>query len=168
MVTAPPRYFMTAPPWEARPDNPLPPMSARRWQWFSCPHGTSPYAHKTPGPARFRPASTGTRRHSVLPEHPWRSAAADRQCPAAKPPAPYRKPTQVDRERIPRPTEEALSRNSAKWPRNFGRRGARETGPQRTGPSNYLAKTQVYAKPQGEVYELTPARCRKVKGSAQG
>ena len=37
---------------------------------------------------------------------------------------PYRKPTQVDEERILRPTEEALSRNSAKWPRNFGRRGA--------------------------------------------
>ena len=37
---------------------------------------------------------------------------------------PYRKPTQVDGERIPRPTGEALSRNSAKWPRNFGRRGA--------------------------------------------
>ena len=37
---------------------------------------------------------------------------------------PYRKPTQVDEERILRPTEEALLRNSAKWPRNFGRRGA--------------------------------------------
>ena len=39
-------------------------------------------------------------------------------------PYPYRKPTQVDEERILRPTEEALSRNSAKWPRNFGIRGA--------------------------------------------
>jgi hypothetical protein len=37
---------------------------------------------------------------------------------------PYRKPTQVDEERILRPTGEALLRNSAKWPRNFGRRGA--------------------------------------------
>ena len=37
---------------------------------------------------------------------------------------PYRKPTQVDEERILRPAGEALSRNSAKWPRNFGRRGA--------------------------------------------
>ena len=36
--------------------------------------------------------------------------------------------------------------------------------PQRTGPGNCLAKTQVYAKPQGEVYGLTPARCWKVKG----
>ena len=35
--------------------------------------------------------------------------------------------------------------------------------PQRTGPSNCLAKTQVYAKPKGEVYGLTPAQCRKVK-----
>ncbi len=82
-------------------------------------------------------------------------------------PGPYRKPTQVGRVRIPRPAEEALPRNSAKWPRNFGRRGARETGPQRNGPSNCLAKTQVYAKPEGEVYELTPARCWKVKGGAQ-
>ena len=35
--------------------------------------------------------------------------------------------------------------------------------PQRNGPSNCLAKTQVYAKPKGEVYGLTPARCWKVK-----
>ena len=35
---------------------------------------------------------------------------------------PYRRPTQVDEERILRPTEEALLRNSAKWPRNFGSR----------------------------------------------
>ena len=39
---------------------------------------------------------------------------------------PYRKPTQVDEERILRPTEEASLRNSAKQPRNFGRRGATE------------------------------------------
>ena len=38
--------------------------------------------------------------------------------------------------------------------------------PQRNGPSNCLAKTQVYAKPKGEVYGLTPARCWKVKGRA--
>ena len=76
---------------------------------------------------------------------------------------PYRKPTQVDEERILRPTEEAPSRNSAKWSRNFGRRDARAIWPQRTGPSNCLAKTQVYAKPEGEVYGLTPARCWKVK-----
>ena len=80
---------------------------------------------------------------------------------------PYRKPTQVDRERIPRPAGEALSRNSAKWPRNFGRRGASEKRPQRIGSSNCLAKTQVYAKPKGEVYGLTPARCRKVKRRGQ-
>ena len=76
---------------------------------------------------------------------------------------PYRKPTQVDEERILRPTEEALSRNSAKQPRNFGRSGAIARWPQRIGPSNCLAKTQVYAKPKGEVYGLTPARCWKVK-----
>ena len=61
--------------------------------------------------------------------------------------SPYRKPTQVDEERILRPTEEALLRNSAKRPRNFGRRGAYESRPQRIGSSNCLAKTQVYAKP---------------------
>ncbi len=60
---------------------------------------------------------------------------------------PYRKPTQVDEERILRPTEEVLLRNSAKWPRNFGRRGAREEAAE-NGPSNCLTKTQVYAKPQ--------------------
>ena len=43
---------------------------------------------------------------------------------------PYRKPTQVDEERILRPTGEGLLRNSAKLPRNFGRRGALERGPQ--------------------------------------
>ena len=61
--------------------------------------------------------------------------------------SPYRKPTQVDEERILRPTGEALLRNSAKSPRNFGRRGAAEMQPQRKGSSNCLAKTQVYAKP---------------------
>jgi hypothetical protein len=34
----------------------------------------------------------------------------------------------VDEERILRPTEEALLRNSAKCPRNFGRRGASSEG----------------------------------------
>ena len=81
---------------------------------------------------------------------------------------PYRKPTQVDGGRTPRPAGEALPRNSAKWPRNFGRRGACVSRPQRKGPSNCLAKTQAYAKPEGEVYGLTPARCWKVNGSGQG
>ena len=66
--------------------------------------------------------------------------------------SPYRKPTQVDEEKILRPAREALLRNSAKIPRNFGRRGACESRPQRNGPSNCLAKTQVYAKPKGEVH----------------
>ena len=43
---------------------------------------------------------------------------------------PYRKPTQVDEERILRPTGERLLRNSAKLPRNFGRRDASERRPQ--------------------------------------
>ena len=75
---------------------------------------------------------------------------------------PYRKPTQVDEERILRPTEEALLRNSAKWPRNLRIRGNYEGRPQRIGPSNCLAKTQDYAKPKGEVYGLQHARCWKV------
>ncbi len=74
----------------------------------------------------------------------------------------------MDEERILRPAGEALSRNSAKWPRNFGRRGATEMWPQRIGSGNCLAKTQVYAKPEGEVYGLTPARCWKVNGSGGG
>ena len=37
---------------------------------------------------------------------------------------PYRKPTQVDEERILRPAGEGLLRNSANWSRNFGRRDA--------------------------------------------
>ena len=78
---------------------------------------------------------------------------------------PYRKPTQVDEERILRPTGEGLLRNSANWSRNFGRRGAIARWPQRTGSSNCLAKTQVYAKSKDDVYGLTPARCWKVKGN---
>ena len=80
--------------------------------------------------------------------------------------SPYRKPTQVDEERILRPTGERLLRNSAKLPRNFGRRGAQETEPQRIGPGDCLAKTQLYAKSKDDVYGLTPARCRKVKRRA--
>ena len=76
---------------------------------------------------------------------------------------PYRKPTQVGRKKILRPTGEGLLRKSASWPRNFGIRGAHESEPQRIGPGNCLPKTQVCAKSKDDVYELTPARCRKVK-----
>ena len=61
--------------------------------------------------------------------------------------SPYRKPTQVDEERILRPAGEALLRELGKMTPYFGRRGAQATGPQRKGSSNCLAKTQVYAKP---------------------
>ena len=64
---------------------------------------------------------------------------------------PYRKPTQVDEERILRPAEEVLPRNSAKWPRNLGRRGACESRPQRIVTSDCLAKTQVSAKARADV-----------------
>ena len=53
--------------------------------------------------------------------------------------SPYRKPTQVDEERILRPTEEVLSRNSAKWPRNFGRRGASKEAAE-TRPKQLFSK----------------------------
>ena len=39
----------------------------------------------------------------------------------------------------------------------YKRQGVSCEWPQRIGPSNCLAKTQVYAKPKGEVYGLTPA-----------
>ena len=43
----------------------------------------------------------------------------------------------MDEERILRPAGEALLRNSAKWPRNLGIRGAWETRPQRIGSVSY-------------------------------
>ena len=76
---------------------------------------------------------------------------------------PYRKPTQVDEERILRPTGEGLLRNSAKCPRNFGKRGGDYGHPQRIVPGDCLSKTQLYAKSKDDVYGVTPARCRKVK-----
>ena len=36
--------------------------------------------------------------------------------------------------------------------------------PQRIEPSDCLSKTQVCAKSKDDVYGLTPAQCRKVKG----
>ena len=42
-------------------------------------------------------------------------------------------------------------RNQANRPRKFARRGAYESRPQRIGPSNCLAKTQVSAKAQADV-----------------
>ena len=64
---------------------------------------------------------------------------------------PVPKPTQVGKERILRRAEEPLLRNSAKCPRNFGRRGAIAIWPQKPGPSDCLPKTQVSAKSQDEV-----------------
>lgn len=65
------------------------------------------------------------------------------------------KPTQVGEKKILRRARELSLRNSANYPRNFGRRGAfvccflRERGkrrPQRNGPGDCLTKTQHYAK----------------------
>ena len=64
---------------------------------------------------------------------------------------PYRKRTHVGEERIQRRARKLLLRNSAKLPRNFGIRGTLVIESQIIGPSDCLPKTQVSAKPQGEV-----------------
>jgi hypothetical protein len=65
------------------------------------------------------------------------------------------KPTQVGGMSILRRARELSLRNSANYPRNFGRRGAAgcdylsdmsSRRPQRNGPGDCLAKTQHYAK----------------------
>ena len=55
--------------------------------------------------------------------------------------APVPKPTQVGGWRTPRRAGEPRSRNSAKWPRNFGRRGA-----PRKGSRSEAAQATVYQK----------------------
>ena len=65
------------------------------------------------------------------------------------------KPTQVGGKNILRRARELLLRNSANYPRNFGRRGAvvcdslrvmSRRQPQINGPGDCLTKTQHYAK----------------------
>ena len=65
------------------------------------------------------------------------------------------KPTQVGGKKILRRARELSLRNSANYPRNFGRRGAAHCDflrgmskgrSQRNGPGDCLAKTQHYAK----------------------
>jgi hypothetical protein len=71
------------------------------------------------------------------------------------------KPTQVGGKNILRRARELLLRNSANYPRNFGRRGAARRDytsdrsvrqPQRNGPGDCLTKTQLYAKPSKAKY----------------
>jgi hypothetical protein len=71
------------------------------------------------------------------------------------------KPTQVGGKNILRRARELLLRNSANYPRNFGRRGAagcESTSclsirrPQRNGPGDCLTKTQHYAKTSKSKY----------------
>ena len=45
----------------------------------------------------------------------------------------------------------------------YVRKKGRSKEPQRIGPSDCLAKTQLYAKSKDDVYGVTPARCWKVK-----
>src|SRR5688500_8903860 len=75
---------------------------------------------------------------------------------------PYRKRTHVGEASSLRCASDLWRRNSAKCPRNFGRRGAPGTdwslalqeggGPQRIGSSDCLAKTQVSAKSRKTTY----------------
>ena len=84
---------------------------------------------------------------------------------ASRPPSlarPYRRPTQVGRQSMPRRAGEPRSRNSAKWPRNFGRRGARESEPQRKGPGDCLPKTQDSA--EGESRRIGSDACPVPEG----
>ena len=71
------------------------------------------------------------------------------------------KPTQVGGKNILRRARELSLRNSANYPRNFGRRGASGRdcpcdmsvwGPQRNGPGDCLTKTQHYAKTSKSKY----------------
>ena len=71
------------------------------------------------------------------------------------------KPTQVGRKKILRRARELSLRNSANYPRNFGKRGAADCDvlrvqsiwrPQRNGPGDCLTKTQHYAKTRKSKY----------------
>ena len=71
------------------------------------------------------------------------------------------KPTQVGGMNILRRARQLSLRNSANYPRNFGKRGAlfrdgtcylSERGPQRNGPGDCLTKTQHYAKSSKTMY----------------
>jgi hypothetical protein len=71
------------------------------------------------------------------------------------------KPTLVGEMNILRRAREPSLRNSANYPRNFGRRGAGGcdwgstmsiSRPQRNGPGDCLAKTQHYANPSKGKY----------------
>ena len=80
------------------------------------------------------------------------------------------KPTQVGEESILRRSREPSLRNSAKWPRNFGIRGAQ--GGEEPRVRSYAlshsksARPTVYQKhnsvlrPKANVYRVTLARCR--------
>ena len=78
---------------------------------------------------------------------------------------PYRRPTQVGRQSMPRRAGKPRSRNSAKQPRNLGRRGARESEPQRPGPGDCLPKTQDSA--EGESRRIGSDACPVPEGHAE-
>jgi hypothetical protein len=88
---------------------------------------------------------------------------------------PYRKRTHVGEERILRRLSESLSRNSASWCCNFGRRHAIDCELTSWAKRLMVADTRwrrLFNKNTGpckvdknDVYGLTPARCWKVKGS---
>ena len=79
--------------------------------------------------------------------------------------APVPKPTQVGRWRTPRRAGGPRSRNSAKSPRNLGRRGAPEREPQRRGPGDCLPKTQDSA--EGASRRIGSDACPVPEGHAE-
>ena len=93
-----------------------------------------------------------------------RKAGLEKPLASAPPPVP--KPTQVGWQRMPRRSGQPRSRNSAKWPRNFGRRVAPARGPQRMGPGDCLPKTQDSA--QAERRRIGSDACPVPEGHAEG
>ena len=82
---------------------------------------------------------------------------------------PYQNRHRWEGTNIPRRAGETSLRNSATWPRNFGRRGpsGQCLEAQRNGPCDCLTKTQHCANPQGDVYIVTRDQCGKVKARSQ-
>jgi hypothetical protein len=115
-------------------------------------------------PVQASEGAPGGKSPGVCPEGRWRGKSSTEVADPALPRkassqeglCPYCKPTQVGDARSVRRAGEPLLRNSAKSPRNFGRRGApvgchSPRGPQRNSPSDCLPKTQVSAKAQADV-----------------
>ena len=113
-------------------------------------------------PPRGREALPATRRASRRSDLSEAGPSGAPEKPLGSVRAPVPKPTQVGGWRTPRRAGEPWSRNSAKWPRNFGRRGAPARGPQRIGPGDCLPKTQDSA--EGESRRIGSDACPVPEG----